>query len=49
MIAKSAQHKNGCFPIGVYRDELEAEGLDVEKTLAFIEATAPHCIYINTH
>lgn len=49
MIAKSAHREEENFPIGIYRDELEREGLNTDDALHFIETLAPHCIYINIH
>ena len=47
MIAKSAHGDGETFPIGIYRDELELEGIKTDDALTFIENIAPHCIYVN--
>jgi hypothetical protein len=45
MIGKSVQKENEPFPIAIYLDDIESEGLNPETTLRFVDEMAPHCLY----
>ena len=47
MIAKTAHAEGDTFPIGIYREELELEGISSNDAMSFVETIAPHCIYVN--